>query len=153
MNVWLKFAFWPIDRILAYTGLAIVHVYRWVFSKRKGYSCSHNALHGKGSCSDIAIDLLKDRSFFTAIRMIRVQIQSCNETHAALKRDVFDTANKSLNAIGILVVTGAIAGCGCSDDGGGEGPFGKNMHSIDEMQEKLVQNKELRRAETDSANG
>ena len=154
MSTCLKIILWPFDRSLACFGLVFVGMYRCFFSKRKGYSCTHNAVHGKGSCSDIAIELLKNRPFFEALRQIRIQIRSCNETHAAIRRDVFDSANKSLNAVGILVVTGAIAGCSWDNkDGGGEGPFGRNMPSIDESQELLADHQDVNTGTTDITKG
>lgn len=62
-----------------------IAIYRRFISPKKGFSCAHNHVHGQGSCSDWALDILKDKGAHGLFVELPVRIQQCNAASELLK--------------------------------------------------------------------
>jgi len=109
---------WPIDRALALLGFIGVWAYRRYVSSRKGFRCAVAALTQEPSCSDIALEAFRGKTFSQALPDIRLQFARCRKTYAEYSRDLLNSANAHLATFAALGTVGAISCCPGGDGGG-----------------------------------
>jgi putative component of membrane protein insertase Oxa1/YidC/SpoIIIJ protein YidD len=75
------------------TGLApanllalLIRGYQRFISPHKGYACSHRTLHGRGSCSDYGLRLLRDRRLRAFLPLMRRRFGRCRAAAEVLMR-------------------------------------------------------------------
>lgn len=71
-------------KILTLIALLLVRFYRRFISPYKGFRCAHGALHGI-SCSDVALQALTTKPFFSALADIQSQRSACRLAHESIK--------------------------------------------------------------------
>jgi putative component of membrane protein insertase Oxa1/YidC/SpoIIIJ protein YidD len=68
------------------SGMAVgaIGLYRRYLSPLKGFSCAHNAVHRRGSCSSFGLKVFERYRFGPAMTLLRRRLDDCRRAYALL---------------------------------------------------------------------
>lgn len=58
-----------------------VHLYRRFISPYKGFRCAHQAVHGRGSCSNYGLRVYDRRPFGQATALLKRRLEACRAAY------------------------------------------------------------------------
>ena len=61
--------------------------YQSYLSPHKGFRCAHHALHGAGSCSDWALDVVNEGGLFRLFKLLPFRFSECRAAYKVLNEN------------------------------------------------------------------
>lgn len=93
-----------VDYPIRLAALAMVFGYRRLISPRKGFRCAYSVINHGPSCSDIALDILREHNTIQSFLLIRRQLTLCRETFIEVHPDFLDAATDAVNNLSPIYV-------------------------------------------------